>query len=259
MGIATAVTIGTALYGAYSSNQMRQQAESQAKEALAAREKQQAKVDEEMSKYRAMKFTNPYADMENAFEDLKVSTAAAEFRAEQGDQQRADILSQLRGAAGPSGVAGLAQMLANQGQLQTKAISANLQKQEVMNERLRATGAQKVAQLQASGDAMVQQAESGRQASILGAQYGQAAGANMEYQRSLLNQQYADQAADQMMISSLGSLASGIGDINFSKLGQGFGSGLGSNLGSSLNTPMSGPRINFAGETVFSDLSNLKI
>ena len=259
MGISTAVTIGTALYGAYSSNKMRQQAESQAREALKARKEQQAKVDEEMAKYRAMKFTNPYADMENTFEDLRVSTAAAEFQAEQGAQQRADILGQLRGAAGPSGIAGLAQMLANQGQLQAKAISADLQKQEVMNERLRASGAQKVAQLQASGDAMVQQAESGRQASILGAQYGQAAGANMNYQRALLNQQYANQAADQMMISSLGSLASGIGDINFSKLGQGFGSGLGSNLGSSLNTPMSGPRIGDVGQIVFPDLSNLKI
>jgi len=222
MGIATAVTIGTALYGAYSSNQMRQQAEAQSKQALQERKEQQAKVDEEMSKYRAMKFTNPYADMENTFEDLRVSTAAAEFQADQGDQQRADILSQLRGAAGPSGVAGLAQMLANQGQLQAKTISADLQKQEVMNEKLRATGALKVAQLQASGDAMVQQAESGRQASILGAQYGQAAGANMEYQRALLNQQYADQAADQMMISSLGSLAGSIGDINFGKLGEKF-------------------------------------
>ena len=65
MGVATAATIGTSLYGIYSSSQMREQAESQAKEALAARKEQQDKVDAEMAKYRAMKFTNPYADMEN--------------------------------------------------------------------------------------------------------------------------------------------------------------------------------------------------
>jgi hypothetical protein len=54
---------------------------------------------------------------------------------------------------------------------------------------------------------MVQEAESGRQATILGMQYGQAAGANKNYQQALLNQQKANIAANQMMMSSMKSLA----------------------------------------------------
>ena len=41
----------------------------------------------------------------------------------------------LRGAAGGSGIAGLAQALANQGQLQTQRISASIGQQEAANQK----------------------------------------------------------------------------------------------------------------------------
>jgi hypothetical protein len=154
-----------------------------------------------------MKFTNPYADMENPFEDLTVATGAAEFQAEQGAQQRANILEQLRGAAGGSGIAGLAQSLANQGQLQARQISVDLQRQEMMNAMAAAKGASMIDVQERAGEAMVQQAESGRQATVLGMQYGQAAGANKNYQQALLNQRNANIAANQMMMNSMKSLA----------------------------------------------------
>ena len=50
----------------------------------------------------------------------------------------------LKGAAGGSGIAGLAQSLAGQGQLQAQQISASIGQQEAMNQRLRAQGAQQV-------------------------------------------------------------------------------------------------------------------
>ena len=56
------------------------------------------------------------------------------------------------------------------------------------------------------GEAMLQEAEMSRQATLLGMQYGQSSGANNAYQQSLTNQQYANNAADQMttdMISSV--------------------------------------------------------
>jgi len=208
----TAIMAGSALMGVSNASKMRKQSARQATQALKQRQEQQARVDEEAANYRAMKFTNPYEGMENVFEDLRVSTQAADFQAEQGAQQRADILGQLRGAAGSSGIAGLAQSMANQGQLQARQISAGLQKQEVANELMAAKGASAIDLQQRAGDAMVQQAESGRQSTILGMQYGQAAGANKNYQQALLNQKNANNSANQMMMNSLSTLAgSGLG------------------------------------------------
>tara|TARA_R100001015_G_C4601612_1_gene156567 strand:+ start:418 stop:1173 length:756 start_codon:yes stop_codon:yes gene_type:complete len=217
--ISTAIMAGTALMGMSNANKMRKDAKRNAAAALEERQKQQAKLDAEVANYRDMKFTNPYANMENPFEDLTVATGAAEFQAQQGAQQRANILEQLRGAAGGSGIAGLAQTLANQGQLQARQISTDLQRQEMMNAMATAKGASMINMQERAGDAMVQQAESGRQATILGAQYGQAAGANKNLQQSLLNQRNANLAANQMMMNSMKTL----GSLDFSGGGDSFG------------------------------------
>ena len=142
-----------------------------------------------------------------AISDLTVATGAAQFQAEQGAQQRADILQGLRGAAGTSGIAGLAQTLASQGALQARSISADLQKQEWENAILAAKGTSALDMAEAKGDIMVQEAISGQQATILGIQYGQAAGASKNYQQQLLNQMQANQAAAEMQQSSMRSLA----------------------------------------------------
>jgi hypothetical protein len=192
-------------------NKMRKQSAGLAKQALAERKEQQKRVDKEVANYRAMKFTNPYEGMENTMEDLRVSTQAADFQAEQGAQQRSNIMQSLKGAAGSSGIAGLAQSMANQGQLQARQISAGLAQQEVGNEMARAGGAQQIQQMERSGDAMVQEAESGRQATILGMQYGQAAGANTNYQQAMENQANANMRANQMgstaMMNMMGTAA----------------------------------------------------
>ena len=132
-------------------NKMRKQSAGLAKQALAERKEQQKRVDKEVANYRAMKFTNPYEGMENTMEDLRVSTQAADFQAEQGAQQRSNIMQSLKGAAGSSGIAGLAQSMANQGQLQARQISAGLAQQEVGNEMARAGGAQQVQQMESNG------------------------------------------------------------------------------------------------------------
>lgn len=207
------IMAGSALMGLQNARSMKAMSARQAREALEERKKQQRRLDKEVAAYRDIKFTNPYADMENPYEDLQVATGAAEFQAQQAAQQRANILNQFRGAAGGSGIAGLAQTMANQGQLQARQISANLQQQEMANEMARAKGAGALDMAERGGEAMVQEAVTGRQATILGMQYGQAAGANKGYQQSLLNQRYANIAANQMIMSSmktLGGVAEGM-------------------------------------------------
>ena len=68
-------------------------------------------------------FTNPY-------EDLKASTTAANWQKQGIQEQQANIMQQFKGAAGGSGVAGLAQSLSNQGAKGLGQISAGIAQQE---------------------------------------------------------------------------------------------------------------------------------
>ena len=72
-------------------------------------------LETQKSRYREFEFKNPYADMENVMEDMTVDMRAADYQRQQGEQQRANIMQALQGAAGGSGIAGLAQAMANQG------------------------------------------------------------------------------------------------------------------------------------------------
>ena len=123
-------------------------------------------LNEQKDKYRQFEFKNPYADMKNQFagmenfyEDMQVDMRAANFQKEQGQQQRANIMQTLRGSAGSSGVAGLAQAMANQGQLQTQQISASIGQQESMNQRLLAQGAGREQDLERQAELQIAQGE----------------------------------------------------------------------------------------------------
>ena len=188
-----------------------------ARQALAERQEQQKRVDKQVAEYKAIKFENPYANLTNVAEDMRVSTQAADFEMQQGAQRRADILGGLRGAAGSSGIAGLAQTLANQGALQAQKISAGLAKQELANEQARAQAEGNLQLKKAEGDVMVQQAETSRQSTILGMQMGQSQAANTAYQTQLQNKRQADLYGNQMMMSGVKNLA----NIDFSQFGVG--------------------------------------
>ena len=92
---------------------------------------------------------NQFEGLENTAEDLTVNQQQAQFQAQQGDQQRANILGGLKSSAGGSGVAGLAQAMANQGQQQTQQISASIGQQESGNQMAKAQQAASIQQQQA--------------------------------------------------------------------------------------------------------------
>ena len=207
-----AVSIGSTMIA---NKQNRDAAEGLAEEENEKQKAEQAKLDIQKKKYEQMTFENPYANMENVCEDLTVNQQQAQFQAQQGSQQRADIMQGLRGAAGGSGIAGLAQAMANQGQIQAQQISGSIGQQEARNQMLAAQGAQQrqigaaAVDLQIrTGDQMLQEAESGRQATLLGVDMEGAAGANKTYQQQLKNQQEANAAANQMTQKSLNTFAS---------------------------------------------------
>jgi len=196
--------------GIYSANKNAGIASDAAGDARIERNKQQALLKEQQDEYKAMDFKNPFSNMENVYEDLTVNQQQAQFQAQQGSQQRANIMQNLRGAAGSSGIAGLAQALANQGQLQTQQISASIGQQESRNQALKAKGAGAVQIAERQGDQFVQQAEMDRQATLLGMQMGQATGANLASQQAQANQMNAQMAMNQSIVDGISGVSSTI-------------------------------------------------
>ena len=194
----------------------RNQANRMAEDAEELRDAQEKKLDVQRREYKAMKFSNPFDNMENMFEDLTVNQQQAQFQAQQGDQQRANIMQNLKGAAGSSGIAGLAQAMANQGQLQTQRISTSIGMQESQNQMAAAKGAAAIQATERQGDQYVQQQEADRQSTLLGMQMNQTAGANAGYQQAQANQMNASIANQQNVMNLVGTVATaaGSGDNN---------------------------------------------
>lgn len=234
MGVIAVVSgvaaVGSGIAGMVGAAKNRRAADAMAAEAKTERDAQQKLLDKEKAEYEAMEFKNPfermenvYANLENPYEDLTVNQQQAQFQAQQGAQQRANIMQNLRGAAGGSGIAGLAQAMANQGQLATQQISASIGQQESRNQALRAQGAAQNIQLEAQGAAAVQtaqrqgeqwvqQQEIGRQSTLLGMQMGQTAGAEQAYATAQANQMQAQIAQTQAGVDAFGNIAkTGVG------------------------------------------------
>ena len=96
--------------------------------------------------------TNPYAGLENTMEDLTVNQQEADFQAQQFAQSQANIMSGLKGSAGSSGIAALAQTLAQQSQLASQKSAASIGKQEANNQAAAAAQAGRLQSQEAKGD-----------------------------------------------------------------------------------------------------------
>tara|TARA_R110001592_G_scaffold45350_1_gene145017 strand:- start:170 stop:832 length:663 start_codon:yes stop_codon:yes gene_type:complete len=176
----TASVIGGIMTNRAGKRNIRMAREDAAK-AFKEQQKQQKLLADQMDEYKSQSFSNPYA--ENVFEDLTVNQKQAQFQVQQGNQQRSDLLQRLKQSAQGSGIASLAQSLANQGVLQTQRISANIGVQESQNQMAAAKGQLRVQQ----GEEMLQNKNADMQSTLLGIQYGQATGANQNYQQMQQN------------------------------------------------------------------------
>ena len=78
--------------------------------------------------------SNLYKNQENVYEDLTVNTKEANFIAEQQNQGMANTMDSLQGAAGGSGIAALAQSLANQQSTNAQGAAVSIGQQEAGNQ-----------------------------------------------------------------------------------------------------------------------------
>ena len=140
----------------------------QAKDAKA--EAAEAKKEYERNKemFAGLDTSNPYANMENTMEDLTVNKQAAEFQKQQQMQQQANILDQMKGAAGGSGIAALAQAMANQGALDAQKASADIARQESANQQAQASEASRLQSMERQGEVMSREMEKSKVTGLLG-------------------------------------------------------------------------------------------
>jgi len=170
----------------------------------ARRKEQRAAQDaynQSLASYKDFEFQNAYTDLENPFEDLRVSTEAAEFQAQQQQQGLAQTLDALRSAGGGAGAAALAQSLSQAQAIQTQRISGDIARQEAGIQQLIAKQTASNQLMEAGGAERLETREFERTGTILG----------MDQQRKA--------AADLARQQATQSLVGGIGDLAGAALG----------------------------------------
>jgi len=114
----------------------------------------QADFDRTREQYMNQDLSNPYANMENTMEDLTVNTQAADYASQQQAQGMSNIMGSMKGAAGGSGIAALAQSLANQQSQNATQASASIANQEASNTAAAASMAGNLQTMEREGDVM---------------------------------------------------------------------------------------------------------
>ena len=129
-----------------------------------------AKMDLEKNKnmFANLDTSNPYQDLENTMEDLTVNTQAAEFSKQQSMQSQANIMNQMRGAAGGSGIAALAQTMAQQSSMDAQKASASIAQQEAANQKLAAQEAGNIQLKEREGELISRDQEFGKVEGMMG-------------------------------------------------------------------------------------------
>ena len=132
-------------------------------------------------------------------EDLTVNQQAAQFQAEQEQQGLANIMGNLQGAAGGSGIAALAQSLAGQQSQNIRRASADIGRQEQANQMAERQQASNIQLYERKGELISRDAERDKVSTLLG----------MSQQRlSAANQ--ARQDATNALVGGIGGVVGGV-------------------------------------------------
>ena len=170
----------------------------------------QGLYDSDMAGYRNLDTSNPYANMENTMEDLTVNTQQADFAAQQQNQGLGNIMGSMNQAAGGSGIAALAQSLANQQSQNQQAASVSIGQQEQANQTLAATQAGKIQMAERDGDVLSREMQREQSETELGMSQVRLGAANQ-----------ARTDATQALVQGIGQVGGGVASIALTPGGDG--------------------------------------
>jgi hypothetical protein len=190
-GIAAAAIIGglgQVAGGLIGSGRRRREAREAAKE-----------LRKRQSQYEAIDTSNVFANLENTAEEMTVNQQAANFMAQQQQQGLSNVLDSMNAAAGGSGIAALAQAMANQQNVNLQKASADIGKQEQNIQLASANQANQIQFAEAKGELMSRNAQRDKIGTFMGMAQNRLAGAQAAQQ----------QATDQMIQGGVG-IATGV-------------------------------------------------
>ena len=183
----------------------------------------QAEMEKYKQEYLNLDFSNPYTGMENqykgmenSYEDLTVNLKQADFMANQQAQRDVNILDSLQGAAGGSGVAGLAQSVYNQKVKKGQQAAGSIGLQEASNQRLAARGQSSIDLAIRKEDARLQNLE--RSGDVYQRQQEQKRTETL-YSMSMNRSAAAKQASNSLTKSIIGGVGSAFTDYAGSEFG----------------------------------------
>jgi len=128
----------------------------------------QAEFNRNKAKFEMQDTSNVYTNMQNTMEDLTVNQEQAQFQAEQANQGLVNIMGNLQGSAGGSGIAALAQSLAGQQSQQVRQASMDIGRQEQSNQMAERQQASNLQLYEKKGELISRDAENEKQSTLLG-------------------------------------------------------------------------------------------
>tara|TARA_R100001463_G_scaffold85139_4_gene140031 strand:+ start:16782 stop:17399 length:618 start_codon:yes stop_codon:yes gene_type:complete len=189
---AAAVTVGAGVAKAISGGK-------QKKKARAEKEAAKAQMELRKKQFSEMDTSNPFKNMENKMEDLTVNQQEAEFTRQTQQQNQANIMANMKGAAGGSGIAALAQTLANQGSLDAQKAAVSIGKQETANQMAERKASAQIQAQEREGEIMSRQMEQNKIGTMMDMEAAEMAAAAA-----------AEGRADAKMWSGISSAAGGV-------------------------------------------------
>ena len=127
IAVGIGLSVAGSAIGAISANKAKKEAER--REAIALEEYNRLE-----DTYSQLDTSNPYANMENTMEDLTIDQRAFDLQMQKQQQKQGNILQETKESVGSSGIAVVAQGLAEEGKLATESAGSTIGVQEQENQ-----------------------------------------------------------------------------------------------------------------------------
>ncbi len=158
----------------------------------------QAEFNRNKAQFQNLDTSNVYAGLENVYEDLTVNQQQAEFANRAQQQSLANTMSGMQGAAGGSGIAALAQAMANQSSMNAERASVSIGQQERQNQMAQMQQESNLQRMEAAGELKSREAELNKVSTLMGMSGQRVQAANE-----------ARNAATQGILGGVGNIAGG--------------------------------------------------